>query len=82
MATHLRVLSESYPMNTKMTIVYKNPYFRVLMIKVALALEGLNGFQNNMGFMSLEDAVYQSNASVKNPNAYHISFSMSPCLPS
>ena len=45
MGTHLRVLSESYPMNTTMTgvkMVFKNRYVLVLLAKVASALEELN----------------------------------------
>ena len=44
MGTHLRVLCESYPMNTNMTvlIVFKNLFILMLWIEVASALEGLN----------------------------------------
>ena len=44
MGTHLRVLSESNPMNTNMTgfpIVFKNLCFLVLWTNAAAALEGL-----------------------------------------
>ena len=45
MGTHLRVLSESYPMNTNMSgfrWFFKNLCILVLWTKVASALEGLN----------------------------------------
>ena len=44
MGTHLRVLSESFPMNTNMTRFrdgFKNICVHVLWAKVASALEGL-----------------------------------------
>ena len=41
MGTHLSVLSESYPMNTNMTGVFKNLCVLVLRMKVASALKGL-----------------------------------------
>ena len=45
MGTHLRVLGESYPMDTKMAgfrTFFKNLRVLVLWTKVASALEGLN----------------------------------------
>ena len=45
MGTHLRVLSESYPMNTNMAgfrYVFRNLCVLVLWTKVASALEGIN----------------------------------------
>ena len=47
MSTHLRELSESYPMNTNMTVFrcfFKNLCNFVFSAKVALALEGLTNF--------------------------------------
>ena len=63
MGTHLRVLRESYPMNTNMTgfrwfseifaplfvlIVFKDIYLLVLWKEVASALEGLNNQSNDV----------------------------------
>ena len=44
MGTHVRVLSKSYPMNTNMTgfrYFFLEKYVLVLLMKLALALEGL-----------------------------------------
>ena len=40
MGTHLKVLSESYPMNTNVT-GFRSLYFLALWVKVASALKGL-----------------------------------------
>ena len=51
MSTHLRVLSESYPMNTNMARFIwfsKNLCILVLWTKVALALEGIGGDKSDL----------------------------------
>ena len=67
MGIHLIVLSESYPMNTKMTgfrCFFKNLCILVLYTKVASALEGLSFKKNSKYMIKIKKLIWDATETI------------------